>query len=269
MIQTSKHSIKHSIANIVQGGDSSFSIYNTKYAQSYHSKSLGAYSETMLKHIIPTFLFLQFSYHKNIIFKDYFLSQVPHFTEYITTLHTQINNYANIVNTKSLSSYIYTSQLNRPIRILDICFGLGYNAMLALKFFKNCEIYSPEQDFLLETLQHFHYHNIPYAHKILAQLITSMRYSNTTQTLYFLHGNALNILESFPNGFFDIVFQDPFSQLSNPELWDRQYFKKLFAITTRPCIITTYAKAKNILESANNVGFLTLKYQYGSILYKP
>ncbi|RDU62836.1 hypothetical protein CQA53_09005 [Helicobacter didelphidarum] len=276
--------------NIVRGCDKSLSAYNVTYKQSYHSKSLGAYSETIIKHIIPAALFF-----RHITSSRYTISNKQDFyknfsQEILQTIHsyqnltsqgmpytdiylTQQNFLHNLFNQSLLinqatSQHTIHSTILRPIRILDICFGLGYNAMLGLETFQCCEIYSPEKDYLLPELLKFDYTNIANAHKILNELQKNRVYNHKKQTLYFLHGNALHILESFPQGFFDIVFQDAFSQAQNPELWSKQYFQKLDYITAKNCIITTYAKAKNILESAQHANFSTIKYEHGSIFYK-
>lgn len=255
---------------IVQGLDSSLSLYSEVYMQSYHSKSLGAYSETMLKHIIPAKLF--FDNISNGVSFDTITSLV----EILSSIGSSFDNksIANndcVMKLKALQQYKtqpFLYNFHRPIRILDICFGLGYNAMLALQVFQNCEIYSPEQDFILNELQSLKYYEIHNAHEILSHLAQARHYKTSSQCLYFLQGNALDIITTFPQNYFDIVFQDAFSQSMNPELWNKKYFHEIFRITAKPCIITTYAKARNILETANFVGFSSFKYKYGSIFTK-
>ena len=251
--------------NIIQGVDKSFSVYNATYKQSYHSKSLGAYTETLLKHIYPALFFQQYGSFCDENTRKSFLTQVDSIQKYYK-INTDLTPLQHIL--KTLTESIQTQNLTRPLRILDICFGLGYNAMLSLKYFQTCEIYSPEKDYFLQELYNFPYHNIAQSKTILHTLHTHSLYQNHTQTLYYLHGDALKILSSFSAGFFDIVFQDAFSQAHNKELWDAKYFQTLYNITKTPCIITTYAKAKVVLEAAQKAGFKTLKYVWGSVFYK-
>ena len=45
--------------DLVSGNDSSFSIYHAGYRQSYHERRLGAYSETLYKHLLPSAIFME------------------------------------------------------------------------------------------------------------------------------------------------------------------------------------------------------------------
>ncbi len=250
--------------NIIQGCDSSFSIYNANYKQSYHSKSLGAYTETLLKHIYPSLFFQSHgSFCKPIVQKA--------FLQHVDSMQTYYKHNATIdILPYILQTFMPPMHtfLCRPLRILDICFGLGYNAMLSLAYFKECEIYSPEKDYLLQELCAFPYHNIPYSKIVLHALHKYSYYKRDKQILYYLYGDALTYLAQCKMGYFDIVFQDAFSQQHNPELWDISYFQKLYYITKSPCIITTYAKARCVLEAAKAAGFYVLKYAWGSIFFK-
>lgn len=243
--------------NLVLGNDSSLSAYSEKYQQSYHCKSLGAYTESMIKHILPALVFMQ--YNSNLDSKKY-----NEFKDKITKIDTFINNLDSI----NLSNYA------KKIKILDICFGLGYNAMLAMQHFgcfESCEIYSPEKDSILENLVDFKYKNINNANLIITELIKNATFKQGNATLYFLHGNALDFIESFvkntPNSF-DIIFQDAFSMQQNAELWSEEYFKNLYKIMKQDSIITTYAKARQVLTNATCAGFHTFKHKEGSIFIK-
>ncbi|RDU73685.1 hypothetical protein CQA66_00405 [Helicobacter aurati] len=242
---------------IIQCADSSFSLYNTHYQQGYHSKSLGAYNETLYKHIVPVMLF-QESLHSHSLH------------DFPSKLVALMKNPQSFNHHDNLSNLLRDLPRFRPLRILDICFGLGFNAFMTLHYFVDCEIYSPEKNNLLKTLRSFPYpaEFASKARDILENLDTNGVYQDNNQILYFLHGDALEFLQTFPKGFFDVVFQDAFSQSQNPELWSIHYFEKLFALTANRSIITTYAKAKNILESAQYVGFKAVKHALGSVFFK-
>lgn len=251
--------------NIIQGCDLSFSVYNDIYKQGYHSKKLGAYTETLLKHIYPALFFEVYGGFCEAFVRESFSQQV----DYIYSQY-KYNLVLDLLQStlKTLSKQTAKQNLNRPFRILDICFGLGYNAMLSLDYFKRCEIYSPEKDYFLQELHNFPYYNIPDSKKILSALHNNAYYKHDKKALYYLHGDAILQISRFGRGFFDIVFQDAFSQQYNPELWNVNYFRLLYNITTHPCIITTYAKARCVLDAAKQAGFNVLKYRFGSIFYK-
>ena len=156
---------------------------------------------------------------------------------------------------------------SKTYRILDICFGLGYNAMCALHSVRECEIYSPEQD-SIDYLRDFTYSNIPKTKEIIDSLASCGTYTCKNGTIHFHRGDALEYLESFPKDFFDFIFQDPFSIEHNSELWSKEYFRKLYEISKQNALISTYAKARRALENARGAGFKTMKYKWGSIFYK-
>ncbi|PAF44104.1 MnmC family methyltransferase [Helicobacter sp. 11S02629-2] len=162
------------------------------------------------------------------------------------------------------------SQNLTNVRVLDICFGLGFNAFLSLLKLQNAEIFSPELGALSEI------YDFPYPslldsispNEALKTLSLESTLSYKTNTLHFFQGNALEYIKKFEGGFFDIVYQDAFSSEYNPELWSKDYFKRLFYITKPKCLVTTYAKARAVLDNARLAGFKATKYKLGSLFYK-
>ncbi|MWV61910.1 hypothetical protein DCO58_07045 [Helicobacter saguini] len=252
--------------HIVQGADLSLSAYNEKYKQSYHCKSLGAYSESMIKHILPALVFLKYFDSLDSINYNVFIDEITNINTFLDSNKSD-DIESNIMKIETLAKK-YTEFNNSKIRILDICFGLGFNALLALQHFKNVEIYSPEIDMILPNLLDFNYKNIKNSNIVINELIKNRIYKENEKILYFLHGNALDFIVSFEPNFFNIVFQDAFSKEYNGELWNLSYFQKLYKIMAKNSIITTYAKAKVILENASKSSFKTFKHKHGSIFYK-
>ncbi|MDE6979414.1 MAG: hypothetical protein K2O85_07600, partial [Helicobacter sp.] len=89
---------------LITSADSSTTLYNAQYEESYHATNEGALTESLCKHVYP--------------------------------------------------SIALCNLLERPVvRILDLCFGLGYNTLCSLWAYQNfagrLEIYSPENDITL------------------------------------------------------------------------------------------------------------------------
>lgn len=216
----------------IQTSDKSFTLFNQTFQEHYHSTSDGALQETLHKHIFPSFAYFK----------------------------------------------------NKPkLKILDICFGLGYNTLCAIKYaqiygISTLEIHSPEMDFsLLESLQSLHYPRelTQETLKILAPLIQNRFYKDENIEVFLHLGDARAILEGFKTrqeSPFDIVFQDAFSPHKNPLLWTYEYFKTLFLLTQKDCILTTYSHNSAMLYSAFLAGFkpfkLTQKHTRDSILLR-
>lgn len=150
------------------------------------------------------------------------------------------------------------------IRILDICFGLGYNSFLSLVFAKKSnikvDIYSVEIDLsLLKEL-----HNFPYP-KIISNYLEIDRifdcinndkiFVDSNSSLNVFRGDALYFMDTLDSGFFDIVYQDAFSPSKNQLLWNEKHFLSLYRILGDRGAVTTYSSAKKVRDIARFCGF--------------
>lgn len=147
------------------------------------------------------------------------------------------------------------------LRILDICFGLGYNTFATLYYIvKNrlniqVTIYSPELDKkLIQSLQTFIY---PKEFEIIApiiqHLLTYHTYTSDQFHIELFLGNAREYIKTLKN--IDVVYQDAFSSEVNRELWSVEYFKDIFNLCNKTAIVTTYAIATPIRLSLFEAGF--------------
>lgn len=136
------------------------------------------------------------------------------------------------------------------LRILDICFGLGFNTLATLHYMrqngigKRIEIVSPElDDALVRSLETFEYPEIfrPFF-PVIESISQTGRYEDETVRIEVLFGDARRILPKL-GGTFDIVYQDAFSPEHNPILWTREYFAELACLTHEQSVITTYSTA--------------------------
>lgn len=169
-----------------------------------------------------------------------------------------------------------------PFRILDICFGLGYNSFFTIAYAKRLglkvEIYAPESDLdLLKKLNSLKYPKILSNYLDLSDILDSISngvdYQNENAKLVVFKGNAIDFISNFSDNFFDIIYQDAFSPTKNKELWSVEYFKSLFRILKIKGIISTYSSASRIRQNAaisgfyvKNAKFPTLKN--GSFFFK-
>lgn len=199
--------------------DGSFSAFNAQYNECYHNLSDGALNETLYKHIIPAFAFIK-------------------------------------------------NQNKKTINILDICFGLGYNTLATIyaanmcKFSGDIRICSPELN-IISNLSQMPY---PTQFENIKYILDSMNFKNNvfsfedkqnlcTFSIEVCQINALDYIQRFESGFFDIIYQDAFSAKNNAELWTKSYFQKLHNISKNDCLITTYSRSKNVLEITKECNF--------------
>ena len=136
------------------------------------------------------------------------------------------------------------------LRILDICFGLGFNTLTTLYYMreqgirKRVEIVSPELDeALVRTLGNFEYPEIfrPFLPMIEA-VGRAGHYEDENVEITVLFGDARKLLPTLAEPF-DVVYQDAFSPEHNPALWTKEYFAELARLTHKRSVITTYSTA--------------------------
>lgn len=136
------------------------------------------------------------------------------------------------------------------LRIIDICFGLGFNTLLSLYYRDTyypdttLEIYSPELDGdLVASLIDFPYPEIfePYRN-VIADIATLGGYEDerTSITVDIIDARvAMRSLE----GEWDVCYQDAFSPQTNPALWTWEYFADVARLMGEDGVVTTYSTA--------------------------
>lgn len=175
------------------------------------------------------------------------------------------------------------SIINKPyIRILDICFGLGYNSLLSLAFAKKngirLDIYSVEIDLpLLQALYDFPYPKIISNYLEIDRIFDCINndkiFVDSNISLNVFRGDAINFINTMDSSFFDIVYQDAFSPSKNQLLWNENHFLSLYRILQNRSIITTYSSAKKVRDIARFCGFSVFdmkfnKFKNGTLFTK-
>lgn len=136
------------------------------------------------------------------------------------------------------------------LKIIDICFGLGFNTFLSLYYCDTyypdttLEIYSPELDGeLVASLVDFPYPEIfePYRN-VITNLATSGEYEDE-RTRIIVEITDARVAMYQLTGVWDVCYQDAFSPASNPALWTREYFADIARLMGNEGVVTTYSTA--------------------------
>lgn len=136
------------------------------------------------------------------------------------------------------------------LTILDICFGLGFNTLATLYFFKKhginkkLRIFSPEFDgALVGSLQNFSYPEefTPFL-PVIDAVSRNGRYEDENILIDVHIGDARKYLHTCTEQF-DIVYHDAFSLDANPLLWTKEYFADIAGLIKEDGILTTYSIA--------------------------
>lgn len=131
-------------------------------------------------------------------------------------------------------------QTLNKVRILEIGFGTGIGFQETYKLYKELapcaqlEFYSLEID---PQLADFFYQHNPHCPELKIII------GNGRQTIKNLAGS------------FDCIYQDAFSPKRNPELWTRQWFHDLGAISHDQTILSTYSASTSIRKSLLAAGW--------------
>lgn len=196
--------------------------------------------------------------------------------EYQESYHSLRDGAINETMHKHIFPAFKYADFKQNIRVLDICFGLGYNSFFTLKHFlsqnfcSKLEIYSPEKDSkLLESLKHFTYpqeiKDIEGFDEILLCLIKNGKYQTPHFSLECFLGDGLNYIGQFEDEFFDVVYQDAFSPRKNPKLWSEEYFALLYKKMNKNGVVTTYSQSSFVKNNAKKAGFFVYEIEQESI----
>lgn len=148
------------------------------------------------------------------------------------------------------------------LKILDICFGMGYNSAMAvseaLEENPNCEIevigleYDPE---IIKKIQEV---NPEIAFFIHYKKLTpeKLEFKEGNVSVKVLLGDAREEIKKLGSNHFDAVFFDPFSPKTAPEMWQVSFFKEVHRVMKITGILATYSCARMARENMLTAGFL-------------
>ena len=132
------------------------------------------------------------------------------------------------------------------LNILDVGFGLGYNAIAALNEVMNCngsaKITSLEVDTKSLHLALSIYKENSLEHKIVASLINNKIWTDGKNSIELIISDARKSLTLLQEKF-DLIFLDAFSTNRNPELWTYDFIKALKKLLLEDGVIITYSAA--------------------------
>jgi len=142
------------------------------------------------------------------------------------------------------------------MKILDVCFGLGYNTLAAISMSKNLEIVGLEND--PKILEKTATIEVPERFRkdfeIIRKAAKTLEYNEDGLQIRILVGDARQKIKEAGNGF-DAVFLDPFSPKKCPELWTKEFFDEIFRRMNKGAILATYSCATIVRKNLADAGF--------------
>jgi len=160
--------------------------------------------------------------------------------------------------------------LGGTVKILDVCFGLGYNSACAidaaLENNPDCviEVVGLEKDIsILNEIINLNPQIKNYF--LIKNLIKNngrnadnkFNYCEGNVKIKLLIGNAEETIKDVgcDSGKFDAVFLDPFSPKKNPELWTEKFFSDIKKLMKQGAVLATYSCARIVRDNLKKAGF--------------
>lgn len=186
-------------------------------------------------------------------------------TYYNDTIKEHYHTLAG-ARSEARKKYILPGKLQKrlskdKIRILDICFGLGYNSLLSceesLQTAGEIDITALEMDkgVVTRAAQELEYsEGLLDWKKCLQTLIKDGNWNYKGCSIQLIWGDARHTISRLA-GQFDLIWLDAFSTQRNSELWTVNFFKKLHPLLTDNGALLTYCAAIPVRAGLLEAGF--------------
>lgn len=146
------------------------------------------------------------------------------------------------------------AQVKDGFKILDICFGIGYNTLAALHLAKNLKVVALENDRkVLKQMQEIQAPEYAEYEKV-KMAAKNLHYKNENFEINIILGDARETIKQAGTNF-DAVFLDPFSPQTCPELWTVEFMVDICKVMKKNAILTTYSYARKVRDNLAAAGF--------------
>ena len=165
----------------------------------------------------------------------------------------------------------YASELfNRPgpLHILEVGFGTGLNALLTLIEADKIKMNVHYSALELYPLTQQEYNLLNYCEALnvssLQNVFQQLHECDWEKEVHILPNFSLfktnqSLLNFTTDQFYDLVYFDAFAPSSQPELWTKQVFEKLYAMISSNGILVTYCSKGDVRRAMQSAGFAVEK----------
>ncbi|WP_457568275.1 tRNA (5-methylaminomethyl-2-thiouridine)(34)-methyltransferase MnmD [Desulfurobacterium sp.] len=167
---------------------------------------------------------------------------------------------------------IYERLEKGSVAVLDVCFGLGFNTIAAVKaafyarrplfvlgFEKDIEVIKASIELNWGKMSPFKFLLRGLLKNCLIEGgFLTLNYSDGRIGVKVFIGEGRRVVKAISDryrGFFDAVFHDPFSPGVNPELWTFEFFNKICGMVKKGGILSTYSSSLPVRKALYMAGF--------------
>lgn len=146
------------------------------------------------------------------------------------------------------------------VKMLDICFGLGYNTAAAIDMARqanpNCRIEAVGLEIDPAVIRVAASVTSPFrCYSLVQKLADTPEISDDGLYIRLFMGDARDTIHSAGDGF-DAVFLDPFAPKQCPELWQTTFLREVFMRMRPGALLCTYSCARMVRDNLRSAGFI-------------
>ncbi|MEK6899955.1 MAG: MnmC family methyltransferase [Nanoarchaeota archaeon] len=176
--------------------------------------------------------------------------------------HSQTGAVEEAVNKYVTPCKIRELAKKGSIRILDVCFGMGYNSALAisaaLEVNPDCKIEVIGLEYDREIISKIQEVNppIPFFNHYKKLSPSALEFDQGKVSVKVILGDARETVKELKSDNFDAVFFDPFSPLTAPEMWVVSFFEEIHRVMKNSGLFATYSSSELARKNLSGAGFM-------------
>jgi len=157
---------------------------------------------------------------------------------------------------ESFEKYAKPCKIKDGMKVLDVCFGIGYNTLAAIHL-ANVEVVALENDSkILKKIEEVEVpEELKEDYEKIKQAVKTMDYQDDKTKIKIIVGDARETIKKISEKF-DAVFFDPFSPKKCPELWTESFMKSVVKTMKPGAILATYSCARIVRENLKKAGLI-------------
>lgn len=156
---------------------------------------------------------------------------------------------------ESFEKYAKPCKIKNGMKVLDVCFGIGYNSLAAINT-ADVEIIALENDQkILDKIEEVEVSTeLKQDYEKIKKAAKDLEYQDDKVKIKIILGDARETIKTI-NEKFDAVFFDPFSPKKCPELWTEEFFREIAKRMNKGAVLATYSCARVVRDNLKKAGF--------------